>query len=70
MPAYMHKSAYMPACLHTCILDVCMQKVDSLDEAAVVSKIGIYNLHQATLDYTFENFEATLTKYKAMLEDA
>ena len=38
-----------------------------MDEEDAAAKIKTYNMHQATLDYTLENFEATYTKYKAML---
>ena len=44
-------------------------EVGSLAEADVATKVGTYNLHQATLDYTLENFQSTLSKYTAMLEE-
>ena len=59
-------SNQMPTCMHECD----MQQVDSLDENTIATKVGTYNLHISTLDFTLENFEGTLTKYKAMLEDA
>ena len=57
----------MPTCMHPCLHMYC--QVDTLDEASVASKVGTYNVHQSTLDFTLENFEASLTKYKAMLVD-
>ena len=41
-----------------------------MDEASVANKVGTYNTHLATMDFTLENFESTVTKYKAMLEGA
>ena len=66
MLAYMHP--YIHVCTHA-FLSV-MQQVDSLDESAVGAKLATYSLHQATLDFTLENFDTTVAKYKAMLEDA
>ena len=54
----------------TCMHECDMQQVDSMDENTIATKVGTYNLHISTLDFTLENFEGTLTKYKAMLEDA
>ena len=66
----------MPACMHPYIhvrthaFSSVTQQVDSLDESAIAAKVGTYNLHQATLDFTLDNFDNTLAKYKAMLKDA
>jgi len=41
--------------------------VDKAEEHDVAQKVGNYNLHSATMDFTLENFDATYNKYKSML---
>ena len=57
----------MLACLLSYFLYCCIHKVDALEEATVASKVGTYNTHATTMDYTLENF--TVAKYKAMLDE-
>ena len=42
-------------------------QVDKADETDVAQKVGNYDLHNATMDFTLENFDATYNKYKSML---
>ena len=42
-------------------------QVDKAEETDVAQKVGSYNLHISTIDFTLENFDATYTKYKSML---
>ena len=42
-------------------------QVDKAEETDVAQKVGSYNLHISTMDFTFENFDATYNKYKSML---
>ena len=42
-------------------------QVDKAEETDVAQKVGSYNLHSATMDFTLENFDATYTRYKSML---
>ena len=42
-------------------------QVDKAEETDVAQKGGSYNLHISTIDFTLENFDATYTKYKSML---
>ena len=44
-------------------------EVASLAEADVATKVDAFNLHQATMDFTIENFQTTLSKYTSMLEE-
>ena len=43
-------------------------QVDTLDEATISQKIGVYKTHQSTMDFCLENFEQSVTRFKAMLE--
>ena len=42
-------------------------QVDKAEETDVAQKVGSYNLHMSTIDFTLENFDATYTRYKSML---
>ena len=50
-------------------LDYCMHKVDATDEAELMKKVQAYGMHTETMDYTLENFEGTVGKYKTMLDE-
>jgi hypothetical protein len=45
-----------------------MDKVDASDEAEMMKKVQALGMQTETMDYTLENFEGTVGKYKAMLE--
>ena len=49
-----------------CSFSITIQ-VDKAEETDVAQKVGSYNLHISTIDFTLENFDATYNKYKSML---
>jgi hypothetical protein len=52
-----------------CFLYCCIHKVDTLDEAGAASKLCTGKTHTTTMDFHLENFESTIAKYKAMLDE-
>ena len=49
-----------------CSFSITIQ-VGKAEETDVAQKVGSYNLHISTIDFTLENFDATYTRYKSML---
>ena len=44
-------------------------QVDTLSEETVAQKVGVFKAHETTIDFTLQNFEITLAKYKAMIPE-
>ena len=43
--------------------------MDALSEPDIAQKVNIYGTHGSTMDYALENFDRSVEKFRAMLED-
>ena len=42
-------------------------KVEKLEEADLAQKVGCLKTHEATIDFTLENFDQAYNRYKSMV---